>query len=352
MKLPIGIQTFGEIRTEGYLYVDKTAHIHRMIHSGKYFFLARPRRFGKSLLLSTMEALYRGQRALFEGLWIADHWDWSQQYPILHLQFSKLDYQSKGLEAAIVEELQAIAADRGVFLKKDSAKSSFLALIKALSKEAKLVILIDEYDKPIIDYLEELEQAKANRQVFKTFYSVLKDSDPYLKLVFITGVSRFAKTSIFSDLNNLINLSMHPLAANLLGITLQEMEAYFSEKIQFIADQKKISIQLLKQQIKDWYDGYSWDAQQYVYNPFSLLSFFLAERFDNFWFETGTPTFLVNLMRKNYQYRIEDMMASDLALSGYSLEQLNPTTILFQTGYLTIKEQPANGVYLLDYPNK
>ncbi|MEM8523847.1 MAG: AAA family ATPase [Bacteroidota bacterium] len=351
MKLPIGIQTFGEIRMEGYVYVDKTAHIHQVVNSGKYFFLARPRRFGKSLMLSTLKALHTGQRELFEGLWIEKRWDWSKIYPIIHISFSSIGYRELGLEAAIEQQLEILAAQYDIPLPQKGFSQKFKALIQQLSTRNKVVLLIDEYDKPIIDYLEDLPQARENRAILKTFYSVLKDSDPYIKLLFITGVSRFAKTSIFSDLNNLTNLSIHPLSSVLLGITQQELELIFANEINLIANQQGITPEILKERIKTWYNGYSWDGQQHVYNPFSLLSFFLSKQFKNFWFATGTPTFLGKLMRKNLEYRIEETMVSDANLSSYDLEALNPITILFQTGYLTIKEQVDDNIYVLGYPN-
>ncbi|MEM6698811.1 MAG: AAA family ATPase, partial [Bacteroidota bacterium] len=352
MKLPIGIQTFSKIREKNMLYVDKTQHIWQMLESADYLFLSRPRRFGKSLLVSTLRELHEGNRQLFEGLWIEEHWDWTRKHPVIHLQFSKMDYQAKGLEAAIVEELQENAKRLGVELKPNSAKSSLRYLIENASVLGEVVVLVDEYDKPIIDYLEDLEQARTNRQILKNFYSVLKDSDPYLKLVFITGVSRFSKTGIFSDLNNMINLTLDPYAETLLGITASEIETHFKDRIEEIAQLKEISIEEVNTQMKTWYNGYSWGGSERVYNPFSLLSFMRTSKFDNYWFETGTPTFLIKLLRKNRQYKIEEIAVPDNILSGYDLEYINPTTILFQTGYLTIKKRMPNSVYLLDYPNQ
>ncbi len=351
MKLPIGIQTFSEIQENGYLYVDKTQHIHRVISDLKYCFLSRPRRFGKSLLVSTLQALYEGRKELFEGLWIANQWDWEKQYPVIHIQFSKADYQGKGLEAAIIEELKFNGTRLGISLEQTTAKSVFFELITKASKINKVVVLIDEYDKPIIDYLEHIPQAKENRQILKNFYSILKDSDPYLEQVFITGVSRFAKTSIFSDLNNITNLTMDRYAVELLGITQEELTNYFSGKIVDLAKEKGITGEDLIAQIRYWYNGYSWDGKHKVYNPFSLLSFFMAREFRNFWFKTGTPTFLIKIMRKQKFYQIGRIEVSDFALDSYELETLDVTTILFQTGYLTILKKQPLGVYELGYPN-
>ncbi|MEM8528263.1 MAG: AAA family ATPase [Bacteroidota bacterium] len=352
MKLPIGIQTFSKIRDRDMVYVDKTQEIWNMLESARYLFLSRPRRFGKSLLVSILKELHEGNRSLFEGLWIEPYWDWSRNHPVIHLQFSKIDYQAKGLGAALVEELQENAKRLGVELKPDSAKSSFRYLIEKASVLGKVVVLVDEYDKPIIDYLDDLEQAKAHRQILKNLYSVLKDSDPYLELVFITGVSRFAKTGIFSDLNNIVNLSLDRYARTLLGITSSEIDTYFHNRIEEIAELKDTTVDEVKTQMKFWYNGYSWGGAERVYNPFSLLNFMRNAEFNNYWYETGTPSFLINLMRENHQYKIEDLAVPDTTLSGYALENLNPTTILFQTGYLTIKERINLGVYLLGYPNQ
>ncbi len=355
MKLPIGIQSFEEIRTEGYLYIDKTEKIHRLITRGKYFFLSRPRRFGKSLMLSVIRALYEGKKALFEGLWIAPKWDWSKQYPVIHIQFAKYEYRYSDLDQAIQNGVLLEAERLGISLVGKPYNSYFEELIiktANASSTHKVVILIDEYDKPIIDYLDDLPQAIEHRQILKNFYSVLKDSDPYIEFLFMTGVSRFAKTSIFSDLNNLTNLTMHLFAVDLLGITAEEVDHYLGDDIREMAKEKGTTEAALKAQIQYWYNGYSWDGKTKVYNPFSLFSFFFAREFDNFWFETGTPTFLVKKLRQTRFYNIERMKVSNAVLDSYDLEQLNPITILFQTGYLTIQQRYRQGIYVVDYPNQ
>lgn len=352
MKLPIGIQSFEEIRTEGYVYIDKTAHIFRLVTSGKYFFLSRPRRFGKSLLLSTLNALYEGRQTLFSGLWIEKHWNWNDPNPVIHLKFSSQGVRTIGTEAAIYNMLGEEAARLGVELKSKGYDQQFKELIQKASASKKVVVLIDEYDKPIIDFLDELPVAVENRQVLKNFYSVLKDCDPYIELLFMTGVSRFSKTSIFSDLNNLVNLTMHPLAVDLLGITSDELDLYFSDALNDIAQIMAVSSNELKKNVQLWYNGYSWNGKNKVYNPFSLLNFFYAKDFDNYWFETGTPTFLVKKMRETHLYNVGQIKVSDSVLDSYDLENLNPITILFQTGYLTIQQKYRQGVYLVDYPNQ
>lgn len=351
MKLPIGIQTFSEIRENGYQYIDKTQQIHRILNRGKYFFLSRPRRFGKSLLISTIKSIYEGQKNLFEDLWIMDHWDWSKKHPVIHIQFSKSDYQAKGLAGAILEELAYNGLQLGITLKATTIKSRFLELIHKASQKGKVVILVDEYDKPIIDYLEDLPQANENRNILKSFYSILKDSDPFLAFVFITGVSRFARTSIFSDLNNLQNLTMDFEATDLLGITYEEVQHYFDERIATLATKNDTSKSALMQQMQRHYNGYSWDGNIKLYNPFSLLSFLQSGRFSNYWFETGTPTFLVNAMRQEKDFALNELTVSEEAIDDYELDNLNVIAVLFQTGYLTIKKQLFGGLYLLGYPN-
>lgn len=324
MKYPIGIQDFGELRRDGYVYIDKTQYIHRIVTGGKYFFLSRPRRFGKSLLLSTMRELYSGARELFEGLWIEGNWDWGKQNPVIWLKFSSYAYQTKKLDTEINEGLLLEAKRLGITLGEANYKNYLQELITKAASKRKVVLLIDEYDKPIIDYMDDIPQAEANREVLKNFYSILKDSDPYLELVFITGVSAFSKVSIFSDLNNLKNLSLHKDAVELLGITNSELEAYFDPVIRQMAKREEEEPDEFYDKIKNWYNGYSWDGDSKLYNPFSLLSFLDGEKFQNFWFETGTPTFLVKEMRKQRYYDVDHIEVSESQLSAFDYQNLDP----------------------------
>ncbi|MCB0593902.1 MAG: ATP-binding protein [Lewinellaceae bacterium] len=354
MKYPVGIQDFWKIRKEGYTYVDKTQYLHRIVTRGDYFFLSRPRRFGKSLLLSTLKELYAGQQELFKGLWIEKHWNWEQSNPVIWLRFSQIDYQNKGLYEGLSEEVEKIAGQLNLRLKTRTVKDRFRELVETAKEQyqRKVVLLIDEYDKPIIDYMDDVEQAEANREVLKNFYSILKDSDPNLELVFITGVSAFSKVSIFSDLNNLKNLSLHRDAAILLGITSEEVERYFMPSLRELADEKGLDVEMLYEEVKRWYNGYSWDGIQKVYNPFSLLSFLDSGAFYNFWFETGTPTFLVKEMKKRHYYDVQKIRVSQSKLSAFDFTRLDPITVLFQTGYLTITAyMPEDYLFTLDYPN-
>ena len=344
MKYPIGIQDFRKIREEGFVYVDKTEQIFRILKNGQYFFLSRPRRFGKSLLLSTLKELYSGQKALFEGLWIEDQWDWTSTHPVIWLKFSSQGTGTLGLEKAIHNMLDEAAQILGVRLPETSYDQKFKSLIQQTGKEQKVVLLVDEYDKPIIDYLDDMEQAEANRAVLKNFYSVIKDSDPYLELVFITGVSAFSKVSIFSELNNLENLTLSRFAHTLLGITQKEIERFFPEQLEK-ADYEKM---------KSWYNGYSWGGEERLYNPFSLFRFFKEEySYQNFWFETGTPTFLVKEMRKHGYYDVEQAEATPEQLTSFHVGALDPIGVLFQTGYLTIDHfDETFQQYILRYPNR
>ncbi|MEZ4662711.1 MAG: ATP-binding protein [Caldilineaceae bacterium] len=350
-KLPIGIQTFSEIINGNYLYVDKTRHIHRLLTTGKFFFLSRPRRFGKSLTLSTIASIYRGERELFEGLWIAEQWEWQKVQPVLHISFSSVDYQGLGLEEAIKQMLTFQAAQYDVVLESETIKSMWAELIRKLAQNGKVVILIDEYDKPIIDFLENKPQAIENRQILKTFYSVVKDSDPYIEFMLLTGVSKFSKVSIFSELNNLNDISLDRRFADLTGYTQAELERSFVPHMEEAEQILRLNHSELLAQLRHWYNGYSWDGEVYVYNPFSVLSFLQKVDFRNFWFETGTPTFLLKLLREQWLFKLENLTVSEQTFASYDIEHLEAIAILFQTGYLTIKERREFGLYVLDYPN-
>ena len=351
-KLPIGLQDFGELSRGGYLYVDKTELVYQLVTEGKYYFLSRPRRFGKSLLVSTLSALLRGQQELFEGLWIQDRWDWTKTYPVIHLSLNSLGYKEIGLEKALALRLEKIAASYGLSLQSEANSLRLQELIEQLhSTLGQAVVLIDEYDKPILDYLDNIEQAEAHREQLKSFFSVLKDADPHLRLVLLTGVSKFSRVSIFSELNNLKDLTMHARYATLLGYTQSELEHYFADRLDQLAPDFGGREALLAQ-IKRWYNGYTWDAEHYVYNPFSILSFFDQGRFRNFWFETGTPTFLVKLLERKRQYNLEHVRVDEAVFSSFELERIDPNALLFQTGYITIASADDFPTYTLSYPNQ
>ncbi|MDZ7898081.1 MAG: AAA family ATPase [Arcicella sp.] len=344
-KYPVGIQDFGEIRTGGYVYVDKTEFAYKLAEQGKYYFLSRPRRFGKSLLISTLECLFLAKKELFTGLFVEDKWNWEQTYPIIRISFSNIGHKLLGLEAAIDKKLEEIAQEYGIVFSAKSIDQKFKQLIIKLSESrGKVVVLIDEYDKPIIDFLgDNTEKAIENQDIMKIFYSILKDADSYLKMVFITGVSKFSRVSIFSDLNNLDDITIDDRFAGCCGITEKELEENFTEELKILD----------KQEIKKWYNGYSWGSEVSVYNPFSLLNFFTKRKFNNYWFETGTPTFLINLAEKARLYDFGEVEIGVSALSSYDIQKLELIPLMFQTGYLTVKSHnEMSDVYTLHYPNK
>jgi hypothetical protein len=344
-KYPVGIQDFSEIRTGGYVYVDKTPFIEALINQGKFYFLSRPRRFGKSLFVSALHYLFQGRKELFEGLYIEDKWDWSVTNPIIKISFSNIGHKTMGLEKAIHGSLDKTAKQYNIVFTHNEIDQKFKELIEILDAQyGKVVILIDEYDKPIIDYLgTNTDKAIENRDVLKGFYSILKDADPHLKLVFITGVSKFSKVSIFSDLNNLTDLTIDNEFSTVCGISQEELEKYFVKELDFFDGDK----------IKKWYNGYSWGGISKVYNPFSLLHFFRGKEFKNYWFETGTPNFLINLNLAYHRYDFENIKIPATQLSAYDIEKLQIIPLMFQTGYLTIKSYDAeDNLYVLNYPNE
>jgi hypothetical protein len=346
-RYSVGLQDFKEIITGGYVYVDKTRYVHQLLTSSKYYFLSRPRRFGKSLLVSTLYHLFKGEKELFKGLYIADKWDF-EVCPIIKISFAKLSYEHGQLEKALKDELKDIAIGHEIELKKEALKDVFQELIFSLYRrfEQKVVILIDEYDKPIIDYLDldQLDQARENRRILKSFYSILKDADPYLKLVFITGISKFSQVSIFSDLNNLNDLSMDLGYNEICGISQADLEHYFSKELEAF-DQKKI---------RHWYNGYRWHIKgDTLYNPFSILNFF-GKRGDffNYWYTTGTPTFLLEMSKREHFYKFSEVTISSISLQSFDFENISLVPVLFQTGYLTIKDYDAVlDNFILSFPN-
>ena len=352
LKLPIGIQSFDKLIEGGFLYVDKTEDIYKLTQGGNYYFLSRPRRFGKSLTLSTIKALFQGRKELFDGLWVQDQWDWTQQHPVIHISFSSIGYKTMGLEVALNKMLDKQAKLNGIQLTTKNYDQKFNELIEKASSNNKVVLLIDEYDKPIIDYLEDLPQAKEHQQILKTFYSVLKDADPYIQFLLITGVSKFSKVSIFSELNNLDDITIDWRFAALVGLTQQELESNFEKHLQASQERIKFNRTKLLKELKEWYNGYSWDGEVFVYNPFSILNFFQKSAFYNFWFSTGTPTFLVNLLKERNLYQLGRTEVGQAAFDSFDIENIESYSLLFQTGYLTIKQIEPFGLFILDYPNR
>ncbi len=357
--LPVGIQTFRKIREENYLYVDKTKQIYDLITTGTTYFLSRPRRFGKSLLISTLEAIFKGEKKLFQGLDIERmDYDW-KPYPVVRIDFSTLNKDNeKELKKDLLLTLESIAKEYNITLAKHIHPTSyFKLLLQELSKINRVVILIDEYDAPIIKHIgNNVELAAQNREFLKEFYTVIKGQDQYLKFVFLTGVSKFSKVGVFSGLNNLEDITMDEHYSGLLGWTQKELESNFQTQIKSLAQREEETEQKIIKKIKYWYNGYRFSAKKlYVYNPFSTLLLFKQKSFKFHWFETGTPTFLIELMKKQNTFSLKEMVdnqVSEEAFSCYEIENLEVLPLLFQTGYLTIKNYDKQmRLYELGYPN-
>ena len=355
-KLPLGIQTFSELIMEDYLYVDKTEEICSLINSGKYFFVSRPRRFGKSILVSTLEEIFAGNRELFKGLYIYDRIEW-EKYPVIKIDFSKITYS--GSRELFIETFMEKLIETGnkyniSFSDRKSLKSVFDELIKKLSNINKVVILIDEYDKPIVDHITDREQAKSNIEVLREFYSVLKSCDKYLKFVFITGVSKFSKVSIFSGMNNLVDITLKRKFSSMLGITQEELLTNFRDYIHSLAEEEVLSEEDLVDKIKLWYDGYSWDGKVRLFNPHSILNLFLHSEFENYWFTSGTTAFLMDIIKKSAfnPANLEGVTLGSYVFDSYDIESMDINSLLFQTGYLTVKDiNRKRRLYNLVCPN-
>ena len=365
-KLPIGIQTFSEIIEKNYVYVDKTAQIYEIVSTGQYYFFSRPRRFGKSLLVSTLAELFSGNRDLFRGLVIDSlSWDW-KQHSVIQVSFASIAYETPdSLKNGIKLRLQDIAKASHISLPEITSTDPG-RMLQVLTKELyektsqQVVLLIDEYDYAILRHVHNPPVADQIREVLMGFYGVIKDLDPYLRFVFLTGVSKFSKTAIFSGLNNLQDLTLDERAASLLGYTQQEIVVSFPEYLELANKKLQVSSEQLIAMIRDWYDGYSFtreprESKNEMYNPFSVLNFLQKKDFSNYWFESGTPTFLINLIKKN-DYPVQDFEnteATDAELGTFDIHNISLKTLLFQTGYLTIDHYiAADRYYVLRYPNK
>ena len=348
--LPIGIQTFRNLRKEGCHYVDKTGHLRDLIKSGSRYFLSRPRRFGKSLLVSTLKSLFACERDLFEGLAIEPHWNWSEPHPVVHLSFGGGSFDDPGeLRDSVLDQLEAHARRSGVVLTSRRGPSRFGELLEALHErtEQRVVVLVDEYDKPILDVLEDPDVALVNRNYLRGLYAVIKDRDEHVRFSFLTGVSKFSKVSLFSGLNNLEDITLDPRFSSLCGYTENDLDEVFAAELQGLD----------REQIREWYNGYSWGGDERVYNPFDVLLLLKQRQFRNWWCETGNSKFLVNLLLEKgiRWYGLDDMVRSEELLSQFDVEAIAPEALLFQTGYLTVIERLASAGgprYRLAYPNR
>ena len=364
-KLPIGIQGFEGLKKDGYVYVDKTEYIYRLVHEGKSYFLSRPRRFGKSLLLSTLKVYWEGKKVFFTDLAIerleADNKDAWRRHPVFSFDFNGANYQEDGaLEEALNIQLKRWEMQYGITITHETLAERFQNLLLKANEDTSLrcVILIDEYDKPLLDVMENKDLQDHNKEVFKGFFSTLKSFDEYIQFVFITGVTRFHKVSIFSDLNQLTDISLTKKYAGLCGITENELKECFADEIGALAEEQGITRDECQQRLKQTYDGYRFHPMAAgVYNPFSLLSAFFAEDFGSYWFETGTPSFLVRKLREVHfdvrKFSDESIYASEAVLKDYTGDNLDPVPLLYQTGYLTISDYDAKRKrYTLCFPNE
>lgn len=360
-NLPVGKQNFEEIITNDLLYIDKTDRIYKIIKSGNLYFFSRPRRFGKSLLISLFAHLFQGKKELFKDLYIGKSTNYDfQAYPVLQFNFADFGHRVENLEEELSNRIQFYAKEYDVEISNISLSTQFVTLIQGIAQKNKpVVLLIDEYDKPIIDFFTEPEKAKINKNILRDFFSPLKglDTQGLLHFLFIAGISKFSKVSLFSDLNNLTDLSISIHATDLVGITQTELENNFQPYIESVANKFELPQTEVMATIKEWYNGYSFDGNSQLYNPFSLLSFFYHQEFENFWFETGTPTFLVESIRdKGINPKdFERIRVDNLFFTKFSLEDLDIVGLLFQTGYLTIKKlerQKFRKTYILSYPNE
>ena len=348
-KLPIGIQTFSKIREDNYYYVDKTGFALSLIDQGGHYFLSRPRRFGKSLFLDTLKELFEGNRLLFQGLTAHDQWNWSVTYPVIKISFGEGVLKSGGeLKERITELLRHHQQRLGVSCEAASNAGCFLELIQKTHQKfgQRVVILVDEYDKPILDNIESPDTALEMREKLKDIYSVIKGADAHVKFAFLTGVSKFSKVSLFSGLNNLKDITIDKRYSAICGYTDSDLDAVFAPELEGLD----------RDEIRDWYNGYNWTGDA-VYNPFDLLLLFDQRQFRPWWFETGTPTFLIKLLSQRQQFTpdLARIMAPESLLSTFDVGNIPVEALLFQTGYLTIDSArflPGRLELTLRYPNK
>ena len=349
-RLPIGLQTFRTLRERNCYYVDKTAHVHALLSEGARYFLSRPRRFGKSLFLDTLKELFEGNEPLFAGLDIHRRWDWSVRHPVVRLSFGSGNFNEPGaVEASLMEQLAAVERRAGLAPEYATAPGRFGEVLEALHGKTgrPVAVLVDEYDKPILDALEAPDVARANRDFLRGVYAVIKDRDAHVRFAFLTGVSKFSKVSLFSGLNNLKDITLDPRYSTICGYTDADLDAVFAPELPGFD----------RDEIRAWYDGYNWRGGETVYNPFDILLLFDRREFKAHWFETGTPSFLVDTLwrRRVGSPALEEMVGTDELLSKFDVDDIGTEALLFQTGYLTIAEERNLGgrtLYRLGYPNR
>ena len=350
-KLPAGVQNFREVRENCY-YVDKTAYIRQLATEGKHYFLSRPRRFGKSLLVDTLKELFEGNEPLFRGLAIHNHWDWTVRHPVVRFSFAGGSFKKSGsLAADFAEQLTELEDEAGIAPRFSVPGRRFAGLVKALHKKTgqRVVVLVDEYDRPINDALRDPAVVEDNRDFLRGVYGMMKDCDADIRFSFFTGVSKFSKVSVFSDLNNLTDITLDPRFAAICGYTENDLDTVFAPELEGLD----------RETIRDWYNGYSWrgGCEEKVYNPYGMLLFLQNREFRPYWFETGTPAFLPDMLleRQVDPASLEDLAVGDADLAAFDIRHVKTEALLFQTGYLTIlgEERGAAGrLYRLGYPNR
>ncbi len=351
LRLPIGIQTFRKIREGNCYYVDKTGYALRLFREGTHFFLSRPRRFGKSLFLDTLKELFQGNQSLFVGLVAHDRWDWSVSFPVVRLDFGGLNATRPGdLEEDVLAQLLNLESAAGMRARHTSGPRRSEDLVRTLHRDSgqRVCVLVDEYDKPILDAMENPDLARANREYLRGLYGMIKSCDAHIRFCFLTGVSKFSKVSLFSGLNNLNDITLDERYAAVCGYTEDDVDTVFAAELPGLD----------RDRIREWYNGYSWSpAADRVYNPFDLLLLFDKRAFKPWWFQTGTPRFLVEtLIKRNISTAtLDGMLVSEDDLGKFEVDNIAPEALLFQTGYLTIGGQETRRGqlrYRLVYPNR
>ncbi len=348
-KLPIGIQTFQKIRTDDYAYVDKTGIAVDLVERYQYVFLSRPRRFGKSLFLDTLHNLFEGRQELFAGLAAEKSYDWSKVYPVIRISFAEGNYRTpESLQRSVMSAVRKNAKRLGVSVESPEPSLCFAQLIEEVSEQydSRVVILVDEYDKPILDNIDSPDMRHEAKDTLRDFYSSIKSNDEYIRFAFLTGVSKFSRVSVFSGINNIEDISLAPEFATICGYTQNDLETVFAKHLEGANMEK----------IKQWYNGYYFMGD-HVYNPFDILLFLRGnQQFESYWFESGTPSFLVKLLAQRHFFlpELTNIKAGKELLSSFDIDNISPITLLFQTGYLTIKEVTQEGIlteYTLGFPN-
>ncbi len=348
--LPTGTKSFRVIRENGLRYVDKTGYAKRLVGSGRWYFLSRPRRFGKSLFIDTLKELFAGSEELFRGLEIHDGWDWSEKYPVINLSFGAGDYSEEGfLKKKITDMFNILDKKLGLSSAAETPDGRFTSLIQGLYEKTgkPVVVLVDEYDKPILSAIDNPDVAKKNRNTLHGFYSVLKEEHDYIRFCFVTGISRFAHVSLFSGANHLEDLTLDPEYAEICGYTEKELDDVFSEEL----------VGLDRDLIRDWYNGYGWRGKERLYNPYGILLLLKKREFQAWWYATSTPTFLIDVMKQRgtLPVGLEGMKVSTDDLNVSEIEKISVASLLLQTGYMTILDEYKMGntsTFSLGYPNR